>query len=216
MDARTADNATHENDAHGRDRWSDKPQQPESDHSEPPLGFALFRVLRAMVFEQQPIPELNALPMAQLRLLWAVHFQTESPMKDLSERLGVSQSTVTQLADRLVRRNFVERLLDTNDRRIIRLRLSDVGREVLGRADEERRRMARTTWDRMNPQEQKAVLDGLEILGGVAEAVRAEQGCPVLPCLHAAHVNSRHRDDVDQGTQPQSVVDLMARRVRGK
>src|SRR5262249_39119711 len=58
---------------------------------EPILGAALFRVLRAMVFEQQPLPELNALPMAQLRLLWAVRFHPGSTMKDLSERLGVSQ-----------------------------------------------------------------------------------------------------------------------------
>src|SRR4051794_357960 len=92
---------------------------------EPILGAALFRVLRAMVFEQRPLPELNALPMAQLRLLWAVRFHPGSTMKDLSERLGVSQSSVTELANRLVRRNLIARLPDPEDRRVIRLSTSD-------------------------------------------------------------------------------------------
>ena len=32
---------------------------------EPPLGRALFRVTRAIYFDEKPIPELNALPLAQ-------------------------------------------------------------------------------------------------------------------------------------------------------
>src|SRR5947209_1862858 len=77
-----------------------------------PLGRALFRVSRALFFEEKPVPELIALPMAQLLLLWTVRFSPDATMKDCSERLSVSQSTVTQLADQLVKRGFVERLAD--------------------------------------------------------------------------------------------------------
>ncbi len=65
---------------------------------EPPLGHALFRVMRTLVFDDKPVPELDALPLAQLRLLMSVYYGPNSTMKDFSERLNVSQSTVTQLA----------------------------------------------------------------------------------------------------------------------
>src|ERR1051326_4791352 len=91
------DSAAHPN-GRGSDKWS----------GQPPLGRALFRVMRAMVFDDRPAAELDALPLAQLRLLWVVHFCQDATMKDFSERLGVSQSTVTQLADRLVKRNLVD------------------------------------------------------------------------------------------------------------
>src|SRR5579871_3593024 len=84
----------------------------EAGQGDPPLGRAFFRVMRAVMFDDPPLPELDALPLAQLRLLWTIHFQADATMKDYSERLGVSQSTVTQLADRLVRRGLVERQAD--------------------------------------------------------------------------------------------------------
>src|SRR5882672_5253483 len=83
---------------------------------EPPLEHALFRVMRALVFDDRPVPELDALPLAQLRLLMSVYYGPNSTMKDFSERLNVSQSTVTQLAERLVKRGLVVRRMDANDR----------------------------------------------------------------------------------------------------
>jgi DNA-binding MarR family transcriptional regulator len=169
-----------------------------------------------MVFEQRPLPELNALPMAQLRLLWAVRFHPGSTMKDLSERLGVSQSSVTELANRLVRRNLIARLPDPEDRRVIRLSPSDFGREILERADAERRAMAQDTWDRIACEEQPQVLQGLQILARAAEAVRAERGTPLPPMPDSVQAPRRQQNEGDSAAQPQSVVDIMARRVRGR
>lgn len=216
MPSTVSDSTTTTAHARGESSLPEIAESPASAQSEPPLGAALFRVLRAMVFEQKPLPELNALPMAQLRLLWVVQFHADSTMKDLSERLGVSQSTVTQLADRLVRRNFVERLLDTSDRRVVRLRLSPFGREILGRADAERRRMVQTTWNRLTSDEQADVLNGLTILGSVAECVRAEQGQALPPCVNDHPSISPNSDGSEAASVTQPVVDLMARRVRGQ
>ena len=69
-----------------------------------PLSVALFSVMKNVIFADIPNPELDCLPLAQLRMLWTVFHHGAAPMKDFSEKLGVSQSTATQLADRLVRR----------------------------------------------------------------------------------------------------------------
>lgn len=183
---------------------------------EPPLGMALFRVSRAMFFESKPIPELNALPMAQLRLLWAVRFSPDATMKDLSERLSVSQSTVTQLADRLVRRNFVVRNTDQQDRRVIRLRLSEAGREIVHKADTERRAMTEATWNKLSQQEQQIVMQGLEFLGRAAEAARTAQGRPLSPLPDQPSNSGDCAAREESTSQNHPVVDLMSVRVRGR
>jgi DNA-binding MarR family transcriptional regulator len=189
--------------------------QPQLD-AEPPLGAALFRVSRAMFFESKPVPELDALPMAQLRLLWAVRFSPDATMKDLSERLSVSQSTITQLADRLVRRNFVERNSDSQDRRVIRLRLSSAGQEIIQLADGERRLMMQTTWNLLTEKEQREVMRGLEILGRAAESARLAQGRPLPPWPDKVTHPQDNTLQEKLPSQTQPVVDLMTRRVRGR
>jgi DNA-binding MarR family transcriptional regulator len=49
---------------------------------------------------------------------------------DLGGRLGISKQAVSQLLDSLVLRGYVERSIDTVDRRRMRLTLTDRGKEV--------------------------------------------------------------------------------------
>lgn len=180
---------------------------------EPPLGKALFRVMRAMVFDDTPLPELDALPMAQLRLLWSVQHGAGSTMKDYSERLRVTQSTVTQLAERLVRRGLVERFHDETDRRIVRLRLSADGRVLLERADRTRRETMHGVWTELSALGQDQIMSCLETLAHTAEMVRLKQGRPVIPWpgFDADEGVPEHNGD-----SAQPVVDILSRRVRGQ
>lgn len=183
---------------------------------EPPLGRALHRVMRALMFKESPIPELDALPLAQLRLLWTVHHSADATMKDFSERLSVSQSTVTQLAERLVRRGLVERLADPEDRRVVRLRTSAAGRTILGRAEADHQQTHRAVWESLTQQEQRAVIRGLEVLARAGEALRAAQGHPLPSCAAPPASNTAAETASSEPGQAQPVVDLMARRVRGQ
>ncbi|HZO86800.1 MAG TPA: MarR family transcriptional regulator [Chthonomonadaceae bacterium] len=180
---------------------------------EVPLSRAWFRVARAMMFDETPIPELDALPLAQLRLLWTVRHWQDATMKDFSERLSVSQSTVTQLADRLVRRGLVERHTDPEDRRVVRLRVSAQGHALLERAEMQQRQTFRAVWDALSIPEQQEVLRALEALGKTAESVRAAQGRPLPSWSESCR---QETPAVSEAAQPQPVVNLMARRVRGR
>ena len=180
----------------------------------PPIGYALMRVNRVLIFRNNPVPELSALPMAQLRLLWTVRHMADATMKDFSERLEVSQSTVTQLADHLIKRKFVERYADENDRRVVRLKLSEFGAEVLEMAEKDGRDRMNDVWEALSDEDRAKVLIGLELLGAAAEAVSEQMGRPLPPLPFHPNVKRDANPDDDSGAQP--VVDLMTRRVRGQ
>ncbi len=181
-----------------------------------PLGPALMRVMRALFFEEKALPELEALPQSQLRLLFAIGFIPDGTMKEFSERLCVSQSTVTQLADRLVRRGLVERSADPADRRLVRMHPSLVGRDILDRADRARRLTLEAVWTILTQEQRSEVVHGLHALGNAAESVREALGRPLLPWPPRGRLSEdsdRINNDIADTRQ---VVDLMARRVRGR
>jgi|SRR5579884_1611837 len=188
---------------------------PSSGCAPVPLGPALFRVMRATMFEEAPVEELDALPLAQLRLLWTVHFLSLAPMKEFSERLGVAQSTVTQLADQLVRRGLVERQPDPEDRRVVRLHTSAVGAELLRRAEVQQAATHSAVWSALSSEQQAEVMRGLTVLADAAEEVRREQGRPLAPLPDRPAVCDGS-PDLQEGPHTQTVVDLMSRRVRGR
>ncbi|MGE5072423.1 MAG: MarR family winged helix-turn-helix transcriptional regulator [Anaerolineae bacterium] len=59
--------------------------------------------------------------------------QRETPptMSELSAELGIPMSSATRLADWLVRAKVVERSNDPHDRRVVRLQITDHGRELI-------------------------------------------------------------------------------------
>lgn len=170
--------------------------------------------MRALIFDDRPVPELDALPLAQLRLLMSVYYGPNATMKDFSERLNVSQSTVTQLAERLVRRGLIVRVMDAQDRRVIRLHTSAQGEEVVGQADATRKATLRKVWLSLSTSEQELLEQALTLLGERGEKIRAEEGRPLAPLPEPCSEQHDRRSPMDD-PHPQP-VDLMTRRVRGK
>ena len=52
---------------------------------------------------------------------------------ELSGKLYLAYSTTTDLVDRMERNDLVERVRDTNDRRVVRLHMKDKGRDLIQR-----------------------------------------------------------------------------------
>jgi DNA-binding MarR family transcriptional regulator len=67
---------------------------------------------------------------SQLEVLMLLH-QSRSglSMHELAEAQAITPSSATQLVDRLVRMGLVERLREDDDRRLVRVQLSDSARE---------------------------------------------------------------------------------------
>lgn len=69
--------------------------------------------------------------MTQLHVMHLLDRHGELPMSRLAEMLDVSLSAATGLVDRVEERGFVERIRVPSDRRIVLVRITDAGRQML-------------------------------------------------------------------------------------
>ncbi|MET9801999.1 MarR family transcriptional regulator [Streptomyces sp. NPDC006368] len=102
-----------------------------------------------------------AITPAQSRLLRIVaHYDRPPRMADLAARLEVVPRAVTSLVDGLEASHRVRRVPDPDNRRVIRIELTDTGRDTLRRLRDARRAAAE---DILAPltAEQREVLGGL-------------------------------------------------------
>jgi DNA-binding MarR family transcriptional regulator len=73
----------------------------------------------------------HGVSMAHLHLMSMLDRHGELPMSRVAELLGVSDSNATGLVDRMEEHGFVERVRHPEDRRVVLVRVSDRGRQIL-------------------------------------------------------------------------------------
>ncbi|GAA0404108.1 MarR family transcriptional regulator [Streptomyces luteireticuli] len=125
------------------------------------LAEQLLRLTRRLNRAQKRYLDPVGITPAQSRLLRSVaHCEAPPRMADLAERLEVVPRAVTTLVDALEANGAVRRVPDPANRRVIRIELTDHGRETL-RALREARRAA--VEEILSPltAEQREVLGGL-------------------------------------------------------
>ena len=77
----------------------------------------------------------------QLLILNFLNEKSESRMTDLAHFMKVSTAAMTGLIERLVKYNYVCRVYDPGDRRIIKVELTLKGRELVRKTNQQRRSM---------------------------------------------------------------------------
>lgn len=83
--------------------------------------------------------EQERVGMTDLKLLHALSDSPGEPtVKELAERMGLSLPGASRAADALLRRGWLERREDEQDRRMKRLAITDDGRALLRRVEEAR------------------------------------------------------------------------------
>lgn len=94
---------------------------------------------------RNPAPSWSPKPGEAMVLYWINAYtgsDERGPMvSEISERLNVTAPTVTQHLNSLEEQGLVERRADPSDRRIVRVRLTDAGRAMIGRIQEHRLRL---------------------------------------------------------------------------
>lgn len=133
----------------------------------------LFEVIRPLYARDTDAPELLELPLAQLRALNVLGNDGEErtpTMGELADALGVALSTATQLAERIEKRGLARREhSDPDDRRVVRLGLTDDGRRLLAERRRRRHERLADALARMTPGQTQALVAALTPL---AAAVR--------------------------------------------
>lgn len=77
--------------------------------------------------------------LAQYRALVVLHTRGPQRPADLAERLQVTPSTASRMVERLVRRRLVRRVRSTQDRRMVKVHLTDSGRRLVDEVVDRRR-----------------------------------------------------------------------------
>jgi len=94
----------------------------------------------------------------QYTLLAVLDEKGECTMGRLADALGITLGAVTGLLDRMIHIGYVERERSTEDRRIVKARLTAKGRDILGGIlDTSREKAARLLRD-FSPEERRAYL----------------------------------------------------------
>jgi MarR family 2-MHQ and catechol resistance regulon transcriptional repressor len=82
----------------------------------------------------------------------------QSIMRALADQLYLAVNTVTTLVDNLEKRDFVRRVRDEQDRRLIWVQLTSAGQKAFAALQEERRRLCRALLKSLNEDEQEIYL----------------------------------------------------------
>lgn len=111
----------------------------------------------------------------QLRALMRIMRDEGLTMGELARQIGVSCAAATQVVDQLVGMGLVARERRTGDRRVVRLRLTDLAHAEFDAAVARRAVQVAEVCAQLSPDEARAFAKGLEMLGTVLmrDAVRA-------------------------------------------
>jgi DNA-binding MarR family transcriptional regulator len=104
------------------------------------------------------------LTLAQLKAIYVVAGTGPTPMGVLSERLGTALSTTSEVVDRLVRRDLLERSEDPDDRRQVLVRATSAALEQIERMSELNRARMRQMLERMPTDDIATIERALRIM----------------------------------------------------
>jgi DNA-binding MarR family transcriptional regulator len=90
-------------------------------------------------------------------------------MSDLSVHLRLALSSTTGIVDRLAERKVVKRVRPEEDRRTVRVMLTNRGRQALEGLAADRVRLGRAMLDRLEPQRRETLLDLFRRMAGGAK-----------------------------------------------
>jgi DNA-binding MarR family transcriptional regulator len=111
---------------------------------------------------------------AQLKSLFFISNRGNTNSKELSAALGVTPTNTTGIVDRLEQQGLVSRTGDTQDRRILLLRTTDKGEELVTKLRERRRGYMSEILTRISTDELATIAQGLASLVNAMECNEVE------------------------------------------
>lgn len=77
----------------------------------------------------------SGISLGHLQLLWVMHEHGPLPVSRLAEWLGIGVPNATGLLDRMEQRGLVVRTRDNDDRRVVLVSMTDLGRQTIAEHD---------------------------------------------------------------------------------
>jgi len=137
------------------------------------LESLLPRSIGALFASNEPDP-LRHHSVGQIRLMRMLSTGSKSA-SEISQALGLSPSSLTQMASRMMAAGLITKQLDSQDRRVRVLSLTDAGRQMMEQRRETRSRAAERVLAEMDPHKRAALMD---ILREVCAMTHEESALP--------------------------------------
>lgn len=99
---------------------------------------------------------------AQMRVMHALGYRGEANMSELSKWIGVEMSTTTVMVDALVENKLVERKRDTNDRRVVLVKLTKQGQEAFKKLTDQLKRNIAKLFENIPENKQLQIVNAFE------------------------------------------------------
>lgn len=117
----------------------------------------------------------TGLSMPQFSILMQLHHKGPCGMSQISERFDISNAAASQLAEKLVQSEYIERAEDPNDRRAKVLQLTTKGKDLINAGVAERYRWLDELVKNLSADEKSKVHEGLNILTETAKKMESRE-----------------------------------------
>jgi len=131
---------------------------------------ALRRILRATEMFGREIKQSAGITPVQFRALQIIADTGQATAKAISERMRVSQATVTSLVDKLVRDGMVLREKSTYDRRQTNIHMTSKGQQTLADAPDPLQQRFVRKFSAIEDWEQAMIVASLERVAAMLDA----------------------------------------------
>ena len=140
---------------------------------------ALRRIIRAIDLRSRFLVTHYGLTGPQLGVLKELSVRDGVSVGELTASVHLSQATVTGILDRLAKRGLVRRHRSPQDRRRVRVWLTEAGRKLLADAPPLLQEEFTRQLDKLDPREQTEILSALQRVVAMMEA-RDIKAAPIL------------------------------------
>lgn len=107
----------------------------------------------------QSLAKKFGLTPTQAFILWHLNRNGQTKASDLARVAGLSPGAVTQVCDELVREELVLRSRSNDDRRVVNIEISEGGRGLIAKMQQERTQMMRMILEELSSEEADVYLD---------------------------------------------------------
>ena len=99
---------------------------------------------------------------SQIKSLFAFEEDRAYPIGELGRNARVRSSTMTDMIDRLEKDGIAERVRDSGDRRVVKVRLTNKGKKIKRKFSQKSRKDVEAAFSKLSEEEKKTLLDHLK------------------------------------------------------
>ncbi len=100
-------------------------------------------------------------------------------MSEIGKHMGVSKPYMTMLVDRLISEGLVERVSDSRDRRIVRVEVTEKGKEAVKGFHKAFRETVIKNLSSLDSEDISSLHDSMKIINGIASKIERQQREPI-------------------------------------